>query len=149
MKYRKVIPFKLKNILPMAAITGSTIFFGACHKKPLPEPHHNTTYVWGIENWDAVWHADKVVASADSTSVDYVFLQNDGNSLEGLPTTWVLKNMNNIIESVPLENQYKIRGAGTLNDIYVHSDQMYLDSIALAQMGFKFGTVYHNGYKHR
>ena len=148
MKYRKVIPFKLKNILPMAVIAGSTIFFGACHKKPVPEPQHDTTYVWGIENWSAVQPLDqKVPASADSTSVRYVYLLNDGNSLDGLSTSWVLRNMNKIIEHVAVNNRHKIRGAGTLNEVGVLDYQARQDSVTLAQMGFQFGKIRYGNYK--
>lgn len=147
MKYRKVISFKLKNLLPMAVVAGSTIFFGACHKKPVPEPQHDTTYVWGIDNWSAVQPLDqKVPASADSASVRYIYLLNDGNSLQGAPTSWILKNMNMIIEQVVPQNRHKIRGAGTLHDVGILQDKDVLDSIALAKMDFQFGKVHYGNY---
>ena len=141
MKYRKVIPFKLKNLLPMAVIAGSTIFFAACHKKPLPEPQHDTTYVWGKHYWTEVWPADKVVASADSSSVRNVFLMNDGISWEGSSTTLIMKQLTPIIESVPSGNRYKLRGAGTLNGVSMGNEQTYKDSITLANLGFKINKV--------
>ncbi|MBO7067053.1 MAG: hypothetical protein J6W40_05550 [Alphaproteobacteria bacterium] len=144
MKYRKVISFKLKNLLPMAMIAGSTIFFGACHKKPVPEPpHHNTTYVWGEDDWSQIWPADKVAASADSTLVDYVILYNNGVSFNAKSTTLLLRQLNMIIEEVKPENRHKIRGAGTLNEVNAGTEQDYQDSIKLANLGFKFGRVYH------
>ena len=146
MKYRKVIPFKLKNLLPMAVVAGSTIFFGACHKKPLPEPpHHNTTYVWGIDNTKNVLPADKITKSVDSTSVDFVFLENDGVSWGGSTTTFVWAYIKKILGDVKSDNKYKIRGAGMLNEVSVSksSETNYQDSVSLAQMGFKFGRVYH------
>ena len=106
-------------------------------------PHHNTTYVWGIDYWDQVWPADKVAASADSTSVDIVYLKNDGVSWGGCPTSVVLQSITPVIESVSSKNRHKIRGAGTLNDVYVRDEQCRQDSITLANYGFKFGNVYH------
>ena len=146
MKYRKVIPFKLKNILPMAVIAGSTIFFGACHKKPVPEPpHHNTTYVWGEDDWSQIWPADKVAASADSTLVDYVILHNNGVSFHGKTTTVLLQQLNTIIEDVAPSNRYKVQGSGTLNDIGIGREQNVEDSIQLAKMGFSFGHIRYIG----
>ena len=131
----------------MAVVAGSTIFFGACHKKPLPEPQHDTTYVWGKNNWSAVQPLDqKVPASADSASVRYIYLLNDGNSWTGTPTSWILRNLNMIIEPVSLENRHKVRGAGTLHDVGILQDKDVLDSIALSQMGFQFGMVHYGNY---
>ena len=153
------VKYKLSRVIPMLAIAGATVLGASCKKTapentPVPVPeqpqsHHNTTYVWGIDNWDAVWPSDRVAASADSTLVDIVFLQNEGNSLKGRPTTHILTTLNKIIDGVRVENRHKIRGAGTLNDVGLGSDQNYQDSIKLAQMGFKFGQMHYNGYHHK
>ena len=146
MKYRKVIPFKLKNLLPMAVVAGSTIFFGACHKKPVPEPpHHNTTYIWGIYNTKDVLPADNITKSVDSTSVDFVFLENDGVSWEGTSPTIALRYVQKILDDVKSDKKHKIRGAGTINGVGMSrsNENHYRDSIALAQMGFKFNNVRH------
>lgn len=137
----------------MAAIAGATLLSNSCVKvetdRKEKQPHHTTTYVWGYKYWDEVWPADKVAASADSTLVDLVFLQNDGVSFEGLSTTDLLNTLNKITDVAKPENRYKIRGKGQLNDIGLTNDQAWQDSIKLAQMGFKFGKVYHNGYHHK
>ena len=107
------------------------------------KPHYNITYIWGVEYWDEVWPADNIIASANSALIDTIFLKNDGVSFEGLTTTATFKNIQIIIESVPSTKRHKIRGAGTLNDTSVSTEQNYQDSISLAKMGFKFGHVYH------
>lgn len=145
MKFFKTMKYKIKHLVPMAAIASATLLPPACCKveQEKPEPHHNTTYVWGKYNWDAVWPADKVAASADSTLVDNVFLLNDGASWEGSSTTAVLMQLTPIIESVKPENRYKIRGAGILYNVAQSTtEQTHKDSIKLAQMGFKFGRIY-------
>lgn len=148
MKLFKTMKYKIKHLVPMAAIAGATLLPPACCKveQEKREPHHNTTYVWGIDNWSAVWPADKVAASADSVLVDNVFLMNDGRSFEGQATTTILKTLNKIIDVSKPENRYKIRGAGILNDTWIGNDQALQDSISLAKMGFTFGKVYYNGY---
>ena len=117
---------------------------GCSHYNPDKDktPHHNTTYLWGVHYWKEVWPADKVVASADSTSVDIVYLKSDGVSWEGSATTLVLMQLEPIIESVTPENRYKIRGAGIINGVAVDGGQTYKDSVALSDMGFMFGQVY-------
>ena len=147
MKFHKTITYKIKNLIPMMAIAGATLLPPACCKveQEKREPHHNTTYVWGKYNWDAVNPAktDNVAASADSTLVDNVFLLNDGASWEGSPTTLILEQLNVIMESVKPENRYKIRGAGILYNVGTSTtEQTHKDSIKLAQMGFKFGRNY-------
>lgn len=121
----------------MAAIAGATLLPAACNKtRHAPEqPHHNTTYVWGAGNWSFVWPADKVAASADSTLVDNVFLQNDGVSLSGSDVTWVRKSMEAIINEVAESNRHKVRGAGNLKHLYI-TDKA--DSTWLSTFGFKF-----------
>ena len=137
----------LCRAISMAAIISAPILPIAASCNEI-EPEHDTTYVWGIENWSALQPLDqKVPVSADSASVRYVYLLNDGRSLEGLPTTWVLKNMNMVVEAVAPQNRHKIRGAGTLNDIGILDYQARQDSITLAQMGFKFGKVHYGNYR--
>ena len=151
MKFHKIIPYKIKRLIPMAMIAGMPLIPTSCIKNnpddiPNPNaPHHNTTYVWGEGNWGQIWPADKVAASADSILVDYVILQNDGNSFKGKSTNLLLSQLNIIINEVKPENRHKIRGAGTLNDLGMseRNEETYRDSIALAQMGFKFGNVWH------
>ena len=126
----------------MMAIAGATLLPPACCKveREKREPHHNTTYVWGDNNWDAVWPADKVAASADSVLVDNVFLLNDGKSLSGLDVTRTRQNMELIINSVSKQNQYKIRGAGNLRHLNINDKN---DSIWLANFGFKIVEANH------
>jgi len=114
---------------------------------PPATPHHNTTYIWGDNNWDAVWPADKVAASADSALVDNVYLKNDGKSLGGLHTSDLMRYMNMIIESVPATNRYKLRGAGTLHESFINSQQDVQDSIKLSQFGFSFGKVRYGNFQ--
>ena len=140
MKYKKTLPYKLK----LTAAIGLPLLLGACNKT---DPRHDTTYVWGKNNWSAVKPLDqKVPVSADSASVRYVYLLNDGKSWTGTPTSWILKNLNNIIEHVAPENRHKIRGAGTLHDVGIGQDKDVSDSVSLAKMGFKFGKVHYGSY---
>lgn len=113
-------------------------------------PHHNTTYVWGDNNWYAIWPGvtDNVAKSADSTLVDKVILKNDGKSFGGTFTNMLMDWMNTVIESVSPENRYKVRGAGTLNETAIGSQQDIQDSIKLSNMGFSFGkVVYAQGFQ--
>lgn len=144
MKFKQIIPYKLRRALSMATIAGATILPAACEKEV---PIHDTTYVWGKNNWSAVQPLDqKVPSSADSTSVRYVYLLNDGNSWHGTSTSWILEALNMIIEPVSSENRHKVRGAGTLYDVGIGQDKDVLDSIALSKMGFQFGKVHYGNY---
>ena len=104
----------------------------ACEKE---EPQHDTTYVWGFEYWTEIWPANKIIASADSTSVRNVFLKNDGKSLSGLNVSFIRESLEPIVNTVPSENRYKIRGAGNLRHLYITDKN---DSTWLSQFGFKF-----------
>jgi len=106
-------------------------------------PHHNTTYIWGDNNWNAIWPeiTDNVAKSADSTIVDKVILKNDGRSLGGTRTSSLMNALNIVIESVSPENRYKVRGSGTLETTGIANQQDVQDSIRLSTLGFSFGKV--------
>lgn len=124
----------------MAMIAGMPVFAASCDKEP---QYHDTTYVWGINNWKLETMQQNVTASADSADVRYVYLLNDGEPMLGLPTSTILKVLNQVIDVVPSENRHKVRGAGTLDNVGICNEQDYRDSVALAQLGFKFGRVAH------
>ena len=136
MKYKKTLPYKLK----LTVAIGLPLLLGACNKT---DPRHDTTYVWGENDWSQIWPADKVAASADSASVRYVYLLNNGVSFNGKSVTLLLNQLNIVMNDINPENRHKIRGAGILNEVTMGQEQEYLDSIKLANMGFKFGRVYH------
>ena len=104
---------------------------------------HNTTYMWGVDNWGEIWPADHVIASADSILVKNVFLKNDGKSLNGMLARDLYERMNNIIQSVPADKRAKVRGAGTINGAGVADATDASDSTKLAQLGFAFANTEH------
>ena len=140
MKCFNIVLLILKRIVLIAMTAVMLMFTTSCEKEP---QYHDTTYVWGINNWDPTVFGPRIAASADSTEVRYVYLLNDGQTMEGASTLAVLKMINMMIDMTSLENRDKIRGAGTLNDVGMKRDvaQSIQDSVALAQMGFKFGKV--------
>ena len=87
MKFGKIISYKLKRVIPMAAIAGATLAPVSClsFDDPTPTPkHHDTIYTWGKYYWDEINPINRVADSADSTVVDHVILQNDGVSWGGM-----------------------------------------------------------------
>ena len=118
----------------------------------LPMQPHSTTYVWAKKDWNTILspsNTNNVVKSADSTSVSKVVLRNDGTSLGGAYTTSIFNRIDAVIQSVSPENRYKIRGAGTLNDIAMKTPQNVQDSIKLSMLGFSFGNVIYSQDFHR
>lgn len=126
----------------MAMIAGMPVFAASCDKEP---QYHDTTYVWGSQNYDAKVFGPKITASVDSTLVNHVIMMNDGKSWQGAPPMIVLMCIDKILDNVQSENKEKIRWAGTLEGLALDKQQpqTYRDSATLAQMGFNFGTVYH------
>ena len=145
MKFKEIVPYKLRRALSMATIAGATLMPAGCVNinQEKTTPTHDTTYVWGENDWSQIWPADKVAASTDSASVRYVYLLNNGVSFKARSTTSIWYNLNNVINCATPKNRHKIRGAGILNEVTMGQEQEYLDSIKLANMGFKFGRVYH------
>lgn len=142
MKFHTVIPYKLKRLIPMAMIAGMPVFAASCDKEP---QYHDTTYVWGIDNYDPAIFGPRITASIDSTLVNNVIMLNDGKSWHGAPPQRVLWCIDKIMSGVESENKEKIRWAGTLEDIGLDEQrpQTYRDSATLAQMGLKFGRVHY------
>ena len=141
MNFYKVIPYKIKRLVPMAMIAGMPFVPISCCKE---DPHHNTTYVWGYDYWTEIWPADKVKASADSTQVDFVILKNDGEPFQGRTTSTIMKQLNTVLADISDNNRRKIRGEGILNDTGMLTLEDKRDSILLSNMGFKVGKV-HSG----
>ena len=138
MKFKQIVPYKIRRAVSMAAIAGLPLLPASCTKL---DPHHDTTYFWNDLTWNSAELGPKVAASADSTYVDHVFLECDGSNLGGCPTTTILKRVNKVLNYVTPENRYKVRGAGVLNYVWIRDEQCVQDSIALANFGFKFGLV--------
>lgn len=146
MKFHKVIPYKLKRLIPMAMIAGATMAPSSCSKEKEPEPpHHDTTYIWGVYNMQSGVFGPKITASIDSTTVDHVIMLNDGVSWKYATPGIVLRSIENILERVTSDNKDKIQWTGTLQDLVLSDSnpKTIQDSIKLAQMGFKFGRSYH------
>lgn len=144
MKFKQIVPYKIRRAVSMAAIAGLPLLPASCTKL---DPHHDTTYVWNIYTWNNAELGQKVAASADSTIVDHVFLECDGSNLGGCATTRVLNRVNKVLDYVTPENRYKVRGAGVLNYIWIRDEQCIRDSVTLSQMGFKFGIVLHRDFQ--
>lgn len=136
---------RIETIFPVLVLVAVILLNASCGKNSheSEQPHHNTTYVWGNNNWDAIWPetTDNVARSADSTLVDNVFLLNDGKSFQGIHTSDLMRWTNIVIESVRPENRYKVRGVGKLNETYIANKQDVQDSISLAKLGYTFGNV--------
>ena len=138
------VKYKLKFLIPIVTMLGGALSTSCGKGNSDPEkPHHNTTYIWGFDNFTNIQPASRVAASADSILVDKVFLENDGASLHGVAPGVILQQfINPVIEATKPENRHKIYGKGTLNEMGMNSDpKIKQDSIKLAQMGFKFGKI--------
>ena len=129
-------------------IPGDTVYTPSKPDTVYVDKTHNTTYVWGMDYWNEIWPTvtDNVARSADSATVNLVFLKNNGASM-GVYTSSIINLLDVVRNSVSPQNRYKIHGSGTLNDVVISSQQCVQDSIRLAQMGFSFGRVEYRDFQ--
>ncbi len=119
MKFKKVLPYKLRRVLPILGFAGATL--AGCSKDDEPAiQQHDTVYNWGRFDISQVWPTDNINASADSVEVRRVILQlndsqwgSDKDGKYGLDDRWILDEYvtpiwNNIKES----NRHKVMFRG-------------------------------------
>lgn len=133
MRLTKKVPYKLKALIPALGLAGASIF-SACERDE-PIPQHDTIYTFGPERWLTEQEKQNIIASADSATVRYVILENNGNSYNNGTVRVTALNMKNLIKKIPAENQQKVKGSGILREMTINSQE---DSTYLANMGFKF-----------
>ncbi len=128
----KTLPYKIRRILPIAAIAAGSILTTSCDKDEPEVPIHDTTYVWGHDNFKDPQLKAKIRASADSASVRNIILKSDGNTWMG---TYHEKEIRYLVVEPLIEaggdhNRHKFKGRGTIthiNIIYPEDNQWLVD----------------------
>ena len=133
MRIAKKYNMKLKTLIPILGLAGASMF-SACERNE-PIPQHDTIYTFGKGNWFDAEEEQNIVASADSATVRYVILENNGKTYNGSTVRVTAGNMKLLIKRIPAEKQQKVKGSGILREMTINSQE---DSTYLANMGFKF-----------
>lgn len=133
MRLTQKIPYKIKALIPVLGLAGASIF-SACERNE-PIPQHDTIYTFGPERWLTEQEEQNIIASADSATVRYVILENNGKTYNGSTVRVCAGNMKLLIKRIPAEKQQKVKGSGILRNMTINSQE---DSTYLANMGFKF-----------
>lgn len=145
----KTISWNLKTLIPALGLAGATIFGGGCKDKNEPEitpdpivqpepefiPPHDVTYEFGYNNFSAFKPIYYFSITVDSAEVENVFIKSDEKSWEYKGVATINKYLDEILMFVSPENAYKVRGQGTLHDVYINEIE---DSIKLSKFGFQF-----------
>lgn len=133
MRLTQKVPYKIKTLIPILGLAGASMF-SACERNE-PIPQHDTIYTFGPERWFTLQEEQNIVASADSATVRYVILENNGKTYYGSTVRVPAGNMKLLINKIPAEKQQKVKGSGILRNMTINSQE---DSTYLANMGFKF-----------
>ena len=133
MRLTKKVPYKLKTLIPILGLAGASMF-SACERDE-PIPQHDTIYTFGYGEWFDAEEKQNIVASADSATVRYVILENNGDTYNRSTVRLLAGNMKLLINKIPVEKQQKVKGSGILREMTINSQE---DSTYLANMGFKF-----------
>lgn len=124
---------RIKTLIPALGLAGASMF-SACNSNE-PVQQHDTIYYFGPGKWFDAQEKQNIVASADSATVRYVILENDGKTYNRGTVRLTAGNMKLLINKIPSEKQQKVKGCGILREMTINSQE---DSIYLANMGFKF-----------
>lgn len=115
MKFKKVLPYKLRRVLPILGFAGATL--AGCSKDDEPTiQQHDTVYVWGRDDVSQVWPTDNINASADSVQVRRVILQmndtrwgSDVNGVGGADDCWILNEyVTPLWDNIKESNRHKV-----------------------------------------
>ena len=122
MKFKKIMPYKIKRLIPMLGLAGAAMVMPGCEKTPIQQ--HDTVYMWGVIDWTNIWPADNVRASADSAEVRYVILKNDGNGFAPNIKDYEVKtDLERVLFEVDAKNRHKVRGEGDLWGLTITNDE--------------------------
>ena len=122
MKFKKIMPYKIKRLIPMLGLAGAAMVMPGCEKTPIQQ--HDTVYMWGAGDWKNIWPADNIRASADSAEVRYVILKNDGNGFAPNIKDYEVKtDLERVLFEVDAKNRHKVRGKGDLYHLTITNDE--------------------------
>jgi len=141
MKFKKIMPYKIKRLIPMLGLAGAAMVMPGCEKTPIQQ--HDTVYMWGVLNWDNIWPPQNIYASADSVQVKNVILKLDknDNDFEHLDDEFLYKNMIAIWAGLSPEKQEKLSLDGTAKNLIVSTkgEHVYIDW--LSERGLQFENL--------
>ena len=152
MKFKKIMPYKIKRLIPMLGLAGAAMVMPGCEKTPIqqhmvmpgcektPIQQHDTVYIWGAFDWKNIWPADNVRASADSAEVRYVILQNDGNGFTTIYDYELKSDLERLLFEVDAKNRHKVRGNGNIWHLTLTNDEYRK---WLENFGFKITDPYY------
>lgn len=126
---------RLKTLIPALGLAGASLFSACDSKEPVQQ--HDTIYYFGLKWFDAQ-ERQNIVASADSATVRYVVLESNGEPYYGLGTSSIRIDLQKLLQKIPEENLYKMRGSGILRDVTIQTKE---DSIYLTNFGFVFADA--------
>lgn len=117
---KKIIPYKIRRILPIAGIAAMGMALPSCDKDDEPVPIHDTVYTWGFKNFSDPKLKKNIRASADSASVRNIILKSDGKSWGGAYNENELRYLviETYIQAGGEQNRHKFKGTGTIKDVF-------------------------------
>ena len=142
MQFKKIVPYKIRKLIPMLGLAGATLMMTpGCEKEPIVQ--HDTTYTWGPAYWDEIWPPFNVYASADSAEVRQIILQCTNETFYGLSDEWLYNNMYSVYAGTSAANQNKIKISGTIDKLTVRdgNDMRYLDWVKARGLNLKFTNL--------
>jgi len=119
MKFTKILPYKLRRVLPILGLAGATIALNGCSKDDEQIAQHDVVYTWGAKNFSEIWPTDNLIESAKRRDVRNVILQSDGKSWRyAFNEQEILDDyLNTLMRMIPTEYHYKFIGGGELNGL--------------------------------
>lgn len=136
----KTIFCKQKILIFALGLAGASMLSG-CKDKNEPQivQPHDVVYEFGLNNFSAFKPVYYFLQTLDSAEVTNVILQSDEKSWEYTSVANIKYAIdNNIFVLINPEQMKKIKGRGTLYDIYMNDKE---DSTYLANMGFEFKNI--------
>ncbi len=131
---KKFVPYKIRRALPMLGLAAGSMLMPSCSndEPDAPVPPHDTTYIWGHDNFKDPELKKKIRASADSASVVNIILKSDGNTWASAYSEKEIRYLvvEPLIEAGGEHNRHKFKGKGPIthiNIVYPEDNQWLVD----------------------
>ena len=151
MKFKKIIPYKMKHVLPILGLAGASVV-SSCEKVPQTEPEQpvktevelifyvNNMQVLGIPNDSKYIIGDIVKYYTEKPEIQTIYLCPQG-TWNLVPATSIYVLRKNMLQKL-IEYSPKIRGRGDFDFMLGEASQVPEDSLWYVQNGWTINKKY-------
>ena len=141
MQFKKIVPYKIKRLIPMLGLAGATLAAPSCEKEPIPT--HNEFLVFDRHNFLTVEQIQQAAAPSDVKTV-YLVPRGDWFNYQSQNISLLSKQLQSWIDASP-----KARGQGDFEFIDGEAAAVPEDSLRIVRNGWTINAYVQDPWLHR